>query len=289
MAEVPALSHRPEQSRRLRLLRVGAVDAVGLEARAAELATRSLDHEAELWALALTVRVSELAAIESTATPDRVEQLCARAVRPDPADASVPPVAAVCVRPALAAVCRESLRHTDVAVVGVGAAAAGVAEVELPFDGGAFVSGQTGRVFEAIASAREQVAPASLRIALDTGGLAGYDAVRRASLLVAGAGADFVALTSPALVALPTALCVLQAIRDVHEETGRVVGFKACEVASAQQAVQLAVLVHETLGAEWLTAARWRIGGAGLLNDVLTQLREARTGVYQAHDLYAPT
>jgi deoxyribose-phosphate aldolase len=59
-------------------------------------------------------------------------------------------------------------------------------------------------------------------------------------------------------------------------------------VTSAQQAVQLAVLVHETLGAEWLTPDRWRLGGAGLLNRLLTELREERTGVYQAHDLYAP-
>jgi deoxyribose-phosphate aldolase len=288
MADVPAVPRRPASAHRLRLPRVGAVDAVGLEAHAAELASRALAYEAELRALVLAVRSSELAAVEPTATPDRVEELCARAARPDPTDASIPPVAAVCVRPALSTVCRERLAGTGVAVVAVGAAAAGAAEVELPFDGGAFVSGRTAAVFDEIAAAREAAAPAVLRVALDTGGIGGYEAVRRAALLVAAAGADFLSVASPFPVALPTALCVLQAIRDVRDETGRVVGVKSCGVTSAEQAVRLAVLVHETLGAEWLTPDRWRLGGPGLLNAVLTELRAQRTGVDQAHDFYAP-
>lgn len=282
------MPRRAEPPYRARLPRVGSVDAVGLEARAAELATRSLEREAKLGVLGLAVRASELAAVAPTATPGRVEALCARAARPDPADPSIPPVAAVCVRPALAALCRERLRDTGIGVVAVGGAAAGVDAVELPFDAGAFLSGRTASVYDAIVAARRAVAPASLRVALETEGLGGYGAVRRASLLAAIAGADSIAVTPALPVALPTALCVLQAIRDARDEAGRAVGFKACGVASAEQAIQLAVLVYETLGPEWLTPGRWRVGGPGLPNAVLTQLREQRTGVYQAHDLFAP-
>ena len=47
---------------------------------------------------------------------------------------------------------------------------------------------------------------------------------------------------------------MLEAIRDVHEETGRVVGFKpAGGIRNAKQAIQHLVLVHETLGPDWLT------------------------------------
>jgi hypothetical protein len=52
---------------------------------------------------------------------------------------------------------------------------------------------------------------------------------------------------------------MLEAIRDVHHETGRVVGFKpAGGVRAAKQAVQHLILVHETLGADWLTPDRYR-------------------------------
>ena len=72
---------------------------------------------------------------------------------------------------------------------------------------------------------------------------------------------------------------MLEAIRDVHEETGRVVGFKpAGGVRAAKQAIQHLVLVHETLGPDWLTPDRYRIGASSLLNDILMQLRKEKTG-----------
>ena len=80
---------------------------------------------------------------------------------------------------------------------------------------------------------------------------------------------------------------MLEAIRDVHAETGRVVGFKpAGGVRHAKQAIQHLVLVHETLGPDWLTPDRYRIGASSLLNDVLMQLRKERTGAYQGPDYF---
>ena len=47
---------------------------------------------------------------------------------------------------------------------------------------------------------------------------------------------------------------MLEAIRDVHEETGRKVGMKpAGGIRQSKQAVQYLVQLHETLGIEWLT------------------------------------
>ena len=104
------------------------------------------------------------------------------------------------------------------------------------------------------------------------------------------AGADFIKTSTgkvnPAAT-LPVALCMLEAIRDVHEETGRVVGFKpAGGVRAAKQAIQHLVLVHETVGPDWLTPDRYRIGASSLLNDVLMQIAKQRTGVYQGKDYF---
>src|SRR5215469_615367 len=91
------------------------VDQVGAEARAAGLATRSIKREAKLWALDTAVRVVDLTALEGADTPGKVRALCAKARRPDPADPTVPPVAAVCVYPDLVAVARAELAGSEVA------------------------------------------------------------------------------------------------------------------------------------------------------------------------------
>jgi deoxyribose-phosphate aldolase len=83
------------------------------------------------------------------------------------------------------------------------------------------------------------------------------------------------------------ALVMLEAIRDVHDETGRMVGFKpAGGIRNAKQAVQHLVLVHETLGPEWLTPELYRLGASSLLNDILMQLRKEKTGAYQSPDYF---
>jgi deoxyribose-phosphate aldolase len=46
------------------------------------------------------------------------------------------------------------------------------------------------------------------------------------------------------------------------------------------------VLVYETLGPEWMTPDRFRIGASTLLNDVLMQIDKERTGRYQGPDYY---
>ncbi len=86
---------------------------------------------------------------------------------------------------------------------------------------------------------------------------------------------------------LPVALVMLEAIRDVHDETGRRVGFKAAGgIRQAKQAWQHLVLVNETLGPDWLTPDLFRLGASTLLNDVLMQLRKEKTGRYQSPDYF---
>ena len=46
------------------------------------------------------------------------------------------------------------------------------------------------------------------------------------------------------------------------------------------------MLVHETLGPDWLTPDLYRLGASSLLNDVLMQIRKERTGAYQSPDYF---
>ncbi len=157
-------------------------------------------------------------------------------------------------------------------------------------DRGAFLSGRYAKVYDEIVQVKEACGAAHLKVILETGELGTYDNVRRASLLAMAAGADFIKTStgkiSPAAT-LPVTLVMLEAIRDVHDETGRVVGFKpAGGIRNAKQAIQYLVLVHETLGPDWLTPDLYRFGASSLLNDVLMQIRKEKTGLYQSPDYF---
>jgi len=289
------------------LLSRSAVDQVGVEERAASLAKRSIKKDAKVAALRLAVAVMDLTTLEGADTPGKVEALCSKARRPDTADPAVPPVAAVCVYPTLVATARRALAGSTVKVASVATAFpsgqaslavrladvgdavdAGADEVDMVISRGAFLAGRYREVFEEILIVKDACGSAHLKVILETGELGTYDNVRRASMLAMAAGADFVKTSTgkvqPAAT-LPVALVMLEAIRDFHDRTGRAVGFKpAGGVRTAKQAIQHLVLVNETLGPDWLTPDRYRIGASSLLNDCLMQLAKERTGRYQSPD-----
>jgi deoxyribose-phosphate aldolase len=65
------------------------------------------------------------------------------------------------------------------------------------------------------------------------------------------------------------------------------VGIKvAGGVRTSKQAIQFLILVHETLGSDWMTPDRFRIGASSLLNDVLMQIDKERTGRYAGPDYF---
>jgi deoxyribose-phosphate aldolase len=295
---------------RQRLPRVGAVDQVGVEARAGELAKRSIKRESKRYALELAIRCCDLTTLEGQDTPGKVRGLCAKAVRPDPGDPAIPSVAAVCVYPNLVASAVERLAGSGVKVASVATAfpsgqsplpvklddvaaavAAGADEIDMVIDRGAFLSGRYGQVYDEIVAVKEACGAVHLKVILETGELGTYDNVRRASLLAVAAGADFIKTSTgklPSAATLPVQLVMLEAVRDVYEETGRRVGVKAAGgIRAAKQAIQYLVQVHETLGPDWLTPDLYRIGASSLLNDILMQLRKERTGAYQSRDYFS--
>ena len=309
MAQAPALPRGFELPLEPRLPRIGAVDAVALEERAATLAKRSIKKESKLRAFDLAVRMMDLTTLEGADTPGKVAALCSKAVRPDPVDRSVPSVAAVCVYPNLVQTAAQRLRGSGVKVASVATyfpsgqapidvkvreveevVRFGADEVDMVIDRGAFLSGRYAKVYDEIVQVKEACGTAHLKVILETGELGTYDNVRRASLLAMAAGADFIKTSTgkvtPAAT-LPVTLCMLEAIRDVFDETGRVVGMKpAGGIRTAKQAVQYLVVLHETLGLQWLTPDLFRFGASSLLNDVLMQIRKQKTGSYQSPDYF---
>src|SRR6478609_9826893 len=122
MAKAPVLARGFELPLEPRLPRIGSVDSVALEGRADALAKRSIKKESKLFALELAIRMIDLTTLEGADTPGKVHALATKAVRPDPADPSVPSCAALCVYPNLVPAAVERLRGTGVKVASVATA-----------------------------------------------------------------------------------------------------------------------------------------------------------------------
>jgi deoxyribose-phosphate aldolase len=283
--------------------RLPHVDRVGIEERAAVLGKRSIKTTAKQQGIRLAVSMVDLTTLEGADTPGKVRQLAAKAVCPAPTTPEVPSCAAVCVYPSLVGVARAALEGSGVKVASVATAfpsgqaslevklrdveqavAAGADEIDMVISREAFLAGDDHRVMEEIVRVREACGDAHLKVILETAELGSYDHVRHASMISMEAGADFIKTSTgkASSGATPgTVLVMLEAIRDYAERTGRAVGLKpAGGVSTSKAALHMLVLVKETLGDEWLTPDRFRIGASSLLNDLLMQYQKTKTGRY---------
>ena len=307
-ATVPTIES--EMQLRTMLASLSGVDAVGVEGRAAKLATRSVKKASKMAAIDLAISMVDLTTLEGADTPGRVSSLCVKAMRPDPTDANVPATAAVCVYPDLVAHARSALAGSSVAVAAVATAfpsgraslrvklldveeavAAGADEIDMVIDRGAFLSGRIGQVFDEIVAVKQACADAHLKVILETGELVTYDNMRRASWIAMLAGADFIKTSTgkvPVAATPPTALVMLEAVRDFAETTGHLVGVKvAGGIRTTKDAIRYLVIVNETVGSRWLAPELFRFGASSLLNDLLMQRLKQQRGAYIRADEFS--
>ncbi|MGN9911979.1 deoxyribose-phosphate aldolase [Phytohabitans sp. LJ34] len=285
------------------------VDQVGAEQRAAMLGTRSIKTTAKAWAIDLAIRMVDLTTLEGADTPGKVRALSAKARRPDPADPSCPAVAAVCVYPAMVPVAFDALRGSGVHLASVATAfpsgqapldvkladtkaavAAGADEIDMVINRGAFLSGRYQEVYDEIVAVKDACGSAHLKVILETGELATYDNVRRASWLAMLAGGDFIKTSTgkvPVAATLPVTLVMLEAVRDFRAASGRQVGVKpAGGIRTTKDAIKYLVVVNETAGEDWLDPDWFRFGASTLLNDLLMQRTKLKTGHYSGPDYF---
>ncbi|MGY5029983.1 deoxyribose-phosphate aldolase [Streptomyces sp. 900116325] len=288
------------------------VDAVGLEARAASLGTRSIKTTAKAYAIDLAISMIDLTTLEGADTPGKVRALAAKAVNPDPTDRTTPRTAAVCVYPDMAATAAVALAGSGVKVASVATAfpagraaldvkladvrdavAAGADEIDMVIDRGAFLSGRYLKVYEEILAVKAECARADgtdarLKVIFETGELSTYDNIRRASWLGMLAGADFIKTSTGKVGTNATpanTLLMLEAVRDFREQTGVQIGVKpAGGIRTSKDAIKFLVLVNETVGEDWLDNHWFRFGASSLLNDLLMQRQKLSTGRYSGPD-----
>ena len=272
--------------------------ATGTGDTAARIATAD---ETRVDDLRLVVRCTDLTTLEGDDTPGRIRALCSQALRPDPGDPTLGPVAAVCVHPSLAGLAAELLAGTPVAVASVAGAfpsglsplevkvaevraavAAGAQEIDTVLNRSAFLSGRADLAAGELRALREAAGAAHFKVILEVCELGSAGAIAEATRLAIDAGADMVKTSTGKGSAGASPQAVLTMAETVAEHCaagGRPVGIKvAGGVRTAADAVAYLDIVRSVLGDDWLTPERLRFGASSLLGNVVAELAGSTAG-----------
>ena len=214
-----------------------------------------------------------------------IDSLCARAAEHH--------VAAVCVWPEYVARCVELLQGTGVGIATVvnfpkgsqqigpvldetlTALSDGATEIDLVMPYKVFRNGDVKPTASLIESVGDVIAPPGIfKVILETGELPDDAAVRNASELAIGLGADFIK-TSTGKTAVSATLAAARTMLDAIAAADRTVGIKPSGgIRSYDDAMAYLDLAAEVMGPEWATPATFRFGASGLLDALLAELPE---------------
>jgi deoxyribose-phosphate aldolase len=293
------------------------VNRSAAERRAASLANRRTVKGAyqAAW-LVRAIEVIDLTTLGGDDTPGRVERLCLKAMRPLRADLMAAlglaqlRTGAVCVYHEMIAPAVLALAGSGVPVAAVStgfpagltsfetrlreielSVAAGAAEIDIVITRQHVLTGNWQTLYDEVRAYRKACGAAHLKTILATGDLVTLENVAKASWVCMMAGADFIKTSTGkegVNATIPVALTMVRAIREYHEQTGFMVGFKpAGGIGTAKGALQYLTLMKEELGDAWLRPQLFRIGASSLLTDIERQLEHYVTGNYSASHRHA--
>ncbi len=269
-------------------------------ARIGALARRNENRE--VWAACLGA--IDLTSLGSTDSDSSIAEFAGRAARFAIDFPHLPPPASVCVWPSFVDVAGLALGGSRIAITSVAggfpssqtfievkmleaamAVESGADEIDVVVSIGEMLDGEVDRMASTLALLREELGSGTiLKVIVESGALKTPQSIRDASLAAMMAGADFVKTSTGKIepAATPEAAVVMcLAIRDYHRQTGRMVGFKAAGgVRTAKDASLYYTVVKETLGAEWLSPALFRIGASSLANNLLSAIEEREIVYY---------
>lgn len=237
----------------------------------------------------------DLTTLTSTDSPQSVARFTERVNAFDNEYPQFPNVAAICVYPNFVPVVRTVLDVTSVEIAAVSGAfpssqtfpevkvaetalaiEGGADEIDIVFNLGNYLDGDYEEVCDEISELKHSCRGGRLKVILETGALKTAENIKAASVLSLYAGADFLKTSTgkeyPG-ASLEAAYVMAQCIKEYHEKTGRMVGFKASGgVRTTEDAVKYYTIIKEVLGEEWLCNEYFRIGASSLANAVLADL-----------------
>lgn len=237
----------------------------------------------------------DLTTLKSTDSPQSVADFVERVNAFDEEYPELKNVAAICVYPNFAQVVRTVLEVSgvDVCCVSGGfpssqtfpevkiaetalAVEGGADEIDIVLNVGNFLDEDYEEVCDEIEEIKHSCRGRKLKVILETGALKTAENIRAASILSMYSGADFLKTSTgkeyPG-ASLEACYVMARCIKEYHEKTGTMVGFKAAGgVSSTADAVAYYTIIKEVLGDSWLSNEYFRIGASRLANNILSDI-----------------
>lgn len=237
----------------------------------------------------------ELTTLKVTDSQESVLQFTENVNRFADEHPDLPPLATICVYPNYAKIVSESLEADGVKVACVTggfpasqtffeiktaetalAVLDGADEVDMVLSVGEFLKGDYETCADEISEIKDAAGEAPLKVILETGALKSAKNIKKASILSMYAGADFIKTSTGKIepaATLEAAYVMCSAIKEYHELTGNLVGFKAAGgIKTSAEAVSFYTIVAELLGEEYAKDGHFRIGTSRLANLLVSDI-----------------
>lgn len=216
---------------------------------------------------------------------------------------NIPNVAAICVYPNFVSFVKEKLTAKSVRIASVAggfpssqtfrmlkvseckmAVEAGADEIDIVMPVGAFFGKDFKQVAEEISEIKEAIGDKLLKVIIESGLLANYESIFKASMIAMDAGADFIKTSTgktPVSATPEAAYIMCRAIRHFYDETGIKVGFKAAGgITTTADAITYLNIVKNVIGEAWLSNSLFRIGASRLANNILADISGSRNDYF---------
>ena len=210
--------------------------------------------------------------------------------RPD-----VPNVAAFCVYPIFVETVKQALRADKVHIASVCggfpasqtfteikvaetamAVMEGADEIDTVINIGYFLEENYEELCDELEEIKSSCREGKMKVIIESGALVSAENIRKASILAAYSGADFIKTSTGKGYPGATpeaAYTICKVIKQYHELTGNKIGIKvAGGIRTAEDAVNYYTIVKEILGEEWLNSDLFRIGASSLVQDIENRL-----------------
>ncbi|MGM0478267.1 MAG: deoxyribose-phosphate aldolase [Bacteroidota bacterium] len=201
-------------------------------------------------------------------------------------------VAAVCLYPNFGQQAVDRLKDTPIKTAVVGAhfpasqgflstrinecelaLQAGVDEIDIVLNLGAFDMGDDQQVADEIRAIKGLMEHQQLKVILETGYLESEERIKRAASIAVEAGADFIKTSTgkefPGAT-LDAAKIMAQVIKEHHKKTGKTVGLKISGgVRTQEQASTFIEAISAILGESYIHPSTFRIGASSLIKNLM--------------------
>ena len=271
---------------------------------------RTVKKEYQVAWLLKAITLLDLTTLEGSDTFGKVEKLCVKGTNPISneilkklgiAENSIN-VGAICVYHDLVSHAKKILKgKLPIAVVSTGFPAGlssiqtrkreiinsikqGASEIDIVINRSLVLRNNWDKLYNEIKDFKRAANGKKLKVILGVGDIGTLRNVAKASLVAMMAGADFIKTSTgkeKTNANLNNSLVMLRMIREFHEKTGRMVGFKpAGGISSAKDVLNYLMLMYEELGNKWINPNYFRIGASSLLIDIERQLYHYALGRY---------